>query len=71
MLFLHLTNESHPVLVPEWIEKACNNVTDHDTDKREADLPKIEAVVFAKDQRESTEKQVENSLDQRGVSAKS
>ena len=45
------------------IEKACNHITDSETDECEANLPKIETVVVAKHQCKSTEKEVEDSLE--------
>lgn len=70
MLLLQFTDESHPVLVPERIEQACNQVTYHETEKCEANLPEIETVVVAEHQWESTETEVEDTLDERGVGAK-
>lgn len=69
MLLLHVMDEPHPVLVPERIEQACNQVTYDETDEREANLPEIETVVVAEHQWESTETEVEDSLDERGVGA--
>lgn len=47
MRLLHFTDEPHPVLMPERVEEACNQVTYQETEEREANLPEIETVIGA------------------------
>ena len=57
------------MLVPERVAEACNHVPYRETEEREANLPEIETVVVAEHQWESTESEVKDSLEERGVGA--
>jgi hypothetical protein len=56
--------------VPEWIRCHAKNHSHADTNERQADLPKLEVVVVAEDQTESTEKEVKNTKQDSRVDTK-